>query len=520
VASKASVFFNQHLGFGHHGRSPDAKQTASPFSMLLNEASRPSAPSAKPDPSRAQAAAPPRPDDEPNQAEPERRSADPICAPQAADPPEPAIEETQAPAEAEMLLVEKDAEQEPQAPDPQPKTDEPVSTIVDASSTPRPECPAAPPDLVPIPAVSLVLASAPAADGPPSDAVSAVDEAPSTPVTTPAESIDAPAPIAAPISAADPFVAPAPAAVPAAAPTSVVDPPVATPALVAGDEQPEAAPTAQPAAQPAHPATAALKTTPATSKSNDSERASAQVPDTPTPPTTAPAERPQTEAFAPQARSETRAQQPAGPDRPNIRDGGERSQKAVQVADIMQAARPSPELIHFAGLQSGHDFGQLVAAAVSENPGSNPNTNSAATFAAPVPVEGLAIEIAARAKAGGQRFEIRLDPPELGRIDVRLDIDRSGQVTSRLVVERAETLDVLRRDAHQLERALQDAGLKTSDSGLQFALRDQPFTQRDEGDRSGMLHEPLIDPDLPAADGVAAEYRRLAIARDGIDIRI
>ena len=56
------------------------------------------------------------------------------------------------------------------------------------------------------------------------------------------------------------------------------------------------------------------------------------------------------------------------------------------------------------------------------------------------------------------RFEIRLDPPELGRIDVRLDVDRDGNVTSRLVIERADTYDLLRRDASTLERALQNAG--------------------------------------------------------------
>ncbi len=66
-----------------------------------------------------------------------------------------------------------------------------------------------------------------------------------------------------------------------------------------------------------------------------------------------------------------------------------------------------------------------------------------------------------RAREGKNRFEIRLDPAELGRIDVRLDIDRQGNVTSRLLVERADTLDLLRRDLSNLERALNDAGLKT-----------------------------------------------------------
>jgi flagellar hook-length control protein FliK len=91
------------------------------------------------------------------------------------------------------------------------------------------------------------------------------------------------------------------------------------------------------------------------------------------------------------------------------------------------------------------------------------------------------VEISARARTGAQRFEIRLDPPELGRIDVRLDVHRDGRVTSHLIVDKVETLDLLRRDALDLERALQQAGLKTSDQSLQFSLRDQSFAGRDGG---------------------------------------
>ena len=76
-------------------------------------------------------------------------------------------------------------------------------------------------------------------------------------------------------------------------------------------------------------------------------------------------------------------------------------------------------------------------------------------------------------QSGKSRFEIRLDPAELGRIDVRIDIDRHGQVTSHLTVERPETLSMLRQDANQLQRALDNAGLSTGNSGLQFSLRDQ-----------------------------------------------
>src|SRR5206468_10950016 len=90
-----------------------------------------------------------------------------------------------------------------------------------------------------------------------------------------------------------------------------------------------------------------------------------------------------------------------------------------------------------------------------------------------VPLNGLALQIAVTAQGGKSRFQITLDPAELGRIDVRIDVDRHGQIFSHLTVEKPETLAMLRQDAPQLQRALDNAGFKTGDNGLQFSLRDQ-----------------------------------------------
>ena len=137
-----------------------------------------------------------------------------------------------------------------------------------------------------------------------------------------------------------------------------------------------------------------------------------------------------------------------------------------------------------------------------------------------VPLAGVAIEIAGKALAGKNRFEIRLDPPELGRIEVRLDVDRDGNVTSRLTVDRAETLDLLRRDASGLERALQDAGLKTADNGLQFSLRDQSMNQQQTGSGSDTAQLVVKDETLPSIDAIPQSYGRLAGQGGGLDIRV
>ena len=137
------------------------------------------------------------------------------------------------------------------------------------------------------------------------------------------------------------------------------------------------------------------------------------------------------------------------------------------------------------------------------------------------PGRRLAIEIASKALAGKNHFEIRLDPPELGRIEVHLDVDRDGQVTSRLIADRSDTLDLLRRDAAGLERALQDAGLKTSNNGLQFSLRDQTMG-RQQNSMPAPATARLVVQDESASATTSAQrnYSRLAGLRAGVDIRV
>lgn len=93
----------------------------------------------------------------------------------------------------------------------------------------------------------------------------------------------------------------------------------------------------------------------------------------------------------------------------------------------------------------------------------------------------LAFEMARQITDGNTRFQIRLDPAELGKIDVRLDIDASGQVNARLTVERAETLDLMQRDQKALERALQQAGLDGAKTNLEFSLKQNPFSGGQQG---------------------------------------
>jgi len=141
---------------------------------------------------------------------------------------------------------------------------------------------------------------------------------------------------------------------------------------------------------------------------------------------------------------------------------------------------------------------------------------------APVPLSGLAVQIAASAKSGKSSFDIRLDPADLGRIDVRIDVDRNGQVTSHLTVEKPETLSMLRQDAPQLQRALDDAGLKTGNGGLQFSLRDQSSSGQNNGNDTSRNAQRLVisDEDTIPAAVAGRTYGRVFGSSSGVDIRV
>jgi len=165
------------------------------------------------------------------------------------------------------------------------------------------------------------------------------------------------------------------------------------------------------------------------------------------------------------------------------------------------------------------NFGLSAAAATTPSTAAAA-ANSAAAATAAVPIAGLAVAIAARAQAGSNQFEIRLDPPELGRIDVHLDVDRDGQVTSHVTADRADTLALLQSQQPQIERALEQAGLKTADNGLQFTLRDQSFAGQNNGGSSPPRVAQLVIPDSALSPVDATQIYTRSGLGSGIDIRV
>jgi flagellar hook-length control protein FliK len=94
------------------------------------------------------------------------------------------------------------------------------------------------------------------------------------------------------------------------------------------------------------------------------------------------------------------------------------------------------------------------------------------------PAEQIAVQVRRAQAAGQEQINIKLHPAELGRIEVRLENGPEGTLRAVISAERSETLDLLQRDARGLERALQEAGVKTDSGSLNFNLRGQGQQQQ------------------------------------------
>ncbi|MEP6831149.1 MAG: flagellar hook-length control protein FliK [Rhizomicrobium sp.] len=199
--------------------------------------------------------------------------------------------------------------------------------------------------------------------------------------------------------------------------------------------------------------------------------------------------------------------------------------KPVHVADAQPPSdmpAPAPQAIPAPAMPphiAVNAFG--IAAPVTAAAGNGMVTSSVQVTLAdsdPTPdMDALAVSVAARAMSGAKQFEIRLDPPELGRVDVRLSIDASGKTQAHMTADQPQTLDLLQKDATTLTQALRDAGLDVSQSGLNFSLRGQDRQNDDgnngagQGRRTNLIATRAIQavqsPGVISFNGAAADAR-------------
>jgi flagellar hook-length control protein FliK len=161
--------------------------------------------------------------------------------------------------------------------------------------------------------------------------------------------------------------------------------------------------------------------------------------------------------------------------------------ETVKTADaVVQAFKPAAEAP--APVTATHAAPPASATTTIEKPVA---TAQAAPQEAPRPtpdINQFAVDVSAKSQSGARQFDIRLDPPELGRVDVRLSIDANGNAEAHLTADQPQTLDMLRKDSTSLTQALRDAGLNVSQDGLNFSLKSQ--SHGDGGQRQAQDNRP------------------------------
>ncbi len=132
------------------------------------------------------------------------------------------------------------------------------------------------------------------------------------------------------------------------------------------------------------------------------------------------------------------------------------------------------------------------------------------------PAKDIAVQIAKHLSGGVNRFEIRITPPELGRIEVKLEIAESGRISAHLVADKPETLDLLQKDRATLEKALAEAGLDADESSLEFSMREG------KGDKNPDFKSLGMEVADKASDGQSAIHienlAELEVSAYGFDI--
>ena len=159
-------------------------------------------------------------------------------------------------------------------------------------------------------------------------------------------------------------------------------------------------------------------------------------------------------------------------------------------------------------------------------PSQHPQAHAASRFA-PTTTQTLAAQITRKFNDGGRVFDIRLDPPELGRVEVRLELGPDNKVSALLSAERADTLSELQRNARDLEKALADAGLELGEDGLSFSLSEDNgafsgFQNEADGSADGFSARNQftveVETDLPGAPLADALYGFAVSQRAGVNL--
>lgn len=133
-----------------------------------------------------------------------------------------------------------------------------------------------------------------------------------------------------------------------------------------------------------------------------------------------------------------------------------------------------------------------------------------------VPYTAIPIEIGLRALDGAREIALELSPRELGQMSVVISVSTQMPIQVSFVVEHQQTLALLMQDAVQIRNALEQAGFSTTDTSLQFSLRQDTPSHSNAQQHGSRKSSPRKD---AAASGELSDTSIAAPLRGSIYFR-
>ena len=201
---------------------------------------------------------------------------------------------------------------------------------------------------------------------------------------------------------------------------------------------------------------------------------------------------------------------------------------ATSIAHSMTAPMPRPET-ELSGQTAGEEtmdivldgeIGELPRLRDTQLQAVDRSYRQAAVLAQPAQQVGAGLQLAIQ--QGMDRVTVQLHPEELGAVDIELVFDSERRVSVAITVERPETLDLLAREARQIERLLQAQGMSLG-SELDLATRDERSGGSDDRrEWAGQQGESSrFEPDIGRTDGERVESGPITLAVQGLyDLKI
>jgi flagellar hook-length control protein FliK len=156
-------------------------------------------------------------------------------------------------------------------------------------------------------------------------------------------------------------------------------------------------------------------------------------------------------------------------------------------------------------------------------------SNSRSDSLPQITIDQVTMRLTKAADDGLDHLTIHLKPLELGSIEVKLEMGNDGISKATITADRQDTLNLLQKDSHRLEKALENAGVKTDSATLSFNLRNdsgngqmQNFFQRQGSyspSASSYSTPSFDDGSIPETSSIVG-YLNSRAALGGVDIRV